>query len=912
MSPTHPTSAEPLAVPNESAFRADLRGRFAASRFETDPLRDAGEPGAPLVGLRAFAEAARESRALLHQIAGPGHGLEMAALETALVDEVLRELYERAVGAEEEGAAEPDPGELAVAAAGGYGRSELMPFSDVDVVIIAPDEDHPVCDRIIRRLYHGVFDVLSARLGVEVGYSCRSAAHPGELDTNTLTALSETRLIAGSRDAYEHFLDAVSAHVDPARLLIRFAAEREAQRLDFSPAVHRVEPNLKHDPGGLRDLLSAFWHARAAFGLRAPSALSELRDRAILSYSEAHDVQGALEQILAERRAAHVVSGRRTDTLYISLQEPVARWLGYRDLDSLSAVDQLMHDHYAAAECVHRYARALCARAHDAVVPVGADFAVRQGRLCPSPTVSLLETPGRAVEAVALADAYGIPLCPTLEDECREAAQEIGEAHAGTPEADALLRILSARGRPGPAIRRLSELGILSCLVPELGVCARRVPTDPMHEYAILEHTIQVIEHLDELREADQPILSTLSRTYAAISDSARRALMLAALLHDAGKVMDGERHSQIGAEIARRVGARLGLPDAEVDGAAQLIERHLLMARTSRLRDLQDPATIREFCEAVPDAEMLDLLYLLTYADTKAVGLGVFGDVEARLLEDLYAKALATLSQGMDAPDLEEAKAIITERAVRELRFRDISEERVREHCELMPAEYVVGMPLGLLGAHIVMIRDLQRDRGPLLEFYNDPDVGFTELTICAYDDPKPGLFAKICGTLLANGIDIHSANIRTRAGEDPIALDALLISCDGRRIEGDLADRTERDVRSVLLGEAEVHQLLGRRRRHPHPVKDLVISASNAVAEHRTVIHASAADSLGLLYRITRAMAASGLNLHAAQITTWGARAEDSFYVTHFDGGRPVPAERLADLEREIADGVLREEAE
>jgi len=328
------------------------------------------------------------------------------------------------------------------------------------------------------------------------------------------------------------------------------------------------------------------------------------------------------------------------------------------------------------------------------------------------------------------------------------------------------------------------------------------------------------------------------------------------------------------------------------------LIEIHLEMAQTSRLRPLHEPGTIMGFREVVRDAETLDQLYLLTYADTKSVGRGAFRDIEARLLEELYARTLASLADGMLPTDLEEAAKVITERAVREIRFPDVSEGRVRRHCEEMPAAYVVSTPLEAMAGHIAMVRDLARDKRPIIDLYNPRDAEYTELTICAYDEPEPGLFAKICGVLLANNIDIHAAAIHTSSGNEPIALDTLLIDKRGARLRDEAAKRTEADLRAMLAAEADVVELLYGRDRAPENAVELVsLVVRNGLADNRTVVEVKARDAQGLLYRLCRAIASCGLHLHAAQVTTWGGHAVDAFYVTD-QGGAEVPEGELGAL--------------
>jgi len=875
---------ESLPPPNAACLGLDA----------TDPLAYWADITELLAGATpaALAEAVIDQRRQLHARPMRRSGRALAALDTALIDAAVGEILRRAwdqVDAEGHHCGDAKRCPIAIGALGSYGRRELMPHSDVDVLVVAPEGNRPGCDQLVRLIYHGIFDTLSQGVKLQVGYSCRSPENPGELDHKTQTALLDLRWVAGSADYLREFEAAVDEQFDRAGFLLALASERDQAGLDETPELYRIEPDLKRGPGALRDFLSGLSHARAAFRIRGPESLDQLAARSVLYDRELRELEDALSQILGERRALHIVAARPADVLYASLQEQVAAFLGYAGLGGLTGVGQLLRDHYQAARCLHHYSQVLCRRSHAARVRVGGGFVVCEREIRHPVPMEVVSSPELSVAAIALAHAYRVPIGADLADAIRLCADRLEPAKAPSPAAAGLVRILSPDGQPDVAMRYLRDLGLLGRLIPELGRCEDRIPSDPSHEYAILEHSLRVVEHVVALETTDDPALAALRKVYTSLSWTARRALLLAALMHDAGKVVDSRDHSTAGAVVTRNVGYRLGLPTIEVDRAARLVEIHLQMAQTSRLKPLHEPGTILEFREVVRDAETLEQLYLLTYADTKSVGRGVFRDIESHLLEDLYAKTLAALAGGMLPTDLQEAAQAITERAVREIRFRDISEDRVREHCQLMPPAYVVSTPMEAIASHIMMLRDLAADRLPVIDTYNPRDAAYTELTVCAYDDPQPGLFAKICGTLLSNGIDIHSAAIHTRGGPEPIALDTLLIGCGDERPPDDVLERTVTDLRAVLAGEVAVRALLERRRRVPADAVELIsLGLRNPVADNHTIIEVKAKDARGLLYRLCRAIAECGLDLHSAQVTTWAGNAVDAFYVTHPGGDR------------------------
>ena len=324
-------------------------------------------------------------------------------------------------------------------------------------------------------------------------------------------------------------------------------------------------------------------------------------------------------------------------------------------------------------------------------------------------------------------------------------------------------------------------------------------------------------------------------------------------------------------------------------------------MAETSRLRDLALEETIREFVRSVPDLDCLHMLYLLTYADTAAVGAGVWTEVQGRFLAELHGRAEFLLSAppaedgGLPlpaAPDLKRQR----ERIRKGLAQHNLPTDIILEHTRNLPAQYLLNTPLEEMYLHIAMITRLRETFLPSIDFKNEFGADHTELTLCAYDDPKPGLLAKIAGVLYAHDVSLHSAQVFTRDASVRIAIDTLWIDYRGKPLSVPKRGEVQESLRRVLTGEIGVGELLLSREK---PLKEQAIYAAkidDGASERFSVLEVSAPDETGVVYRLARAVSALGWNIHAARLSVWGSRARDAFYVTGPDGNK-VPS---ADVSR------------
>ena len=317
-------------------------------------------------------------------------------------------------------------------------------------------------------------------------------------------------------------------------------------------------------------------------------------------------------------------------------------------------------------------------------------------------------------------------------------------------------------------------------------------------------------------------------------------------------------------------------------------------MAETSRLRDLSLDETLREFLRRVPDMDCLNMLYLLTYADTNAVGVGIWTEVKAKFLSELHGRAEAALTAPAEPGGAPSPSSLSRqrERIRKQLQAQNLPPDLIHEHTRSLPAQYLLNTPLEEMYVHIAMIGRLRETFQPIIDFTHEFGTDFTEITIVAYDDPSPGLLAKITGVLYAHDVNVHVAQVFTRESSVRIAIDTLWIDYRGRPLSSGKKDELQNSLRRVLLGEVGVGELLQKHRR---PLKEQSIfsaTVDDAISDRFSLLEISAPDEKGVVYRLARAVSHCGWNIHAARLSVWGSRARDAFYITDPDG-KKVPAD-------------------
>ncbi|HTY64904.1 MAG TPA: HD domain-containing protein [Acidobacteriota bacterium] len=471
-------------------------------------------------------------------------------------------------------------------------------------------------------------------------------------------------------------------------------------------------------------------------------------------------------------------------------------------------------------------------------------------------------------------------------DDCRSRALEI-HIPSGE-EAWTFNQILNESRGVAATLRALCEFGILDRFIPDFSKAMRYVPPDPAHRHTVGEHSFRMVEHLERLRRG----LDANGQRFTDLLQQCPHfdMLCLAALLHDVGKLVPSRDHCEAGAELAREVSARLNLAPEKSEILEVLIRQHLLLVRTARLHDLKSTNVIQKVAGQVPDINCLRHLYVFTYVDTCAVADKNWTSMDDRDLEDLYRKMQETyalnVSESVDSGEQKD-RIILVRKKLAALQASE-HQTAVLRHCDAMPASYVLNTPLEEIVSHLQLLERLDTEK-VVLDVFNRPGDDYSELTVCTYDDPQPGMLAKITGVLYGCDVDIHRAQAFTIEKTEPVILDTLWIRANGMQISENRARKIRAALKGVLMGVKSIDQFLAQVRKDPPGgiVADS-IDLSNDLSEEHTVVHIVARDLQGLLYLMTRSLSRCGLHIHSAKIATWNARAENNFYVTVAKGGQ------------------------
>jgi [protein-PII] uridylyltransferase len=848
---------------------------------------------------RTFLKLEDERLKMAHSLGATG--CETAEARSFVIDLVVKRAYRAGVSlCEAAGILNGAQNGCAMVALGGYGRAELAPYSDLDILFLHTGKRSTQIRQMVEQVLRLLWDS-----GLTIGHSFRSVSEcvaAARTDPHLQTALVATRLLAGDSSLYASLSEALGK--DRRKRVVTFIAavccERDARYAKFGATVCLQEPNIKESAGGIRDLHTALWATHARYGW---GTLEELRAQNLISRDEHRRVALAYDFIWRVRYAAHLLMRRKTDRLELDIQSVLAQQFGYKSGAYLLDSEAFMRDYYRRASELHRFSKALLARASEPETkgsrwrskPSGGalaePFLIAGGRLQMDGDAEVLtKEPLRILDAFAVAQAACVPFSHNLHQAIKQSLATVTKEFRTSAEASsAFLKLLRRRGRVGHVLRLMHETGFLARFIPEFSRISLLVQHDLYHHYTVDEHTLRAIEALDELHDSQDKQRAHLRIIFDEIADPA--LLYLSILLHDIGKGR-GSGHIPRGVKIAEHVCRHLGLDEKDTAKVILMVRQHVTMAHLAQRRDLNEPQVVAGFSSALKTLDALNMLLLLTYSDLNAVAPGVWSEWKGTLLWELYRRA-RTLMMGGDAPAEESVRtARFVEQVVAALDgFLPPSE--VERHIALLPDRYLrVTLP-DAAATHLHLIEELKSDIFARRWFRHGRTS--TELIICTPD--QHGLFARIAGTLAAHGIEILSAELNTR--EDGIALDVLMLREASTRhaIDVERYAAIERNLRSAITGEYDVAARVERwrtqhaprkrasvfntrRRKLPHIICD------NDAAQTSTLIEVHAADEPGLAYKIASALATLGLDIVCARIATERSDALDVFYVTDADG--------------------------
>ncbi|MFM2042171.1 MAG: protein-P-II uridylyltransferase [Pseudomonadota bacterium] len=791
--------------------------------------------------------------------------------------------------------AEPTSGErLSIAATGGYGRGELAPFSDVDLLFLLPYKRTPRVEQVVEYILYMLWD-----LGLKVGHAVRNVdecLRQSDADMTIRTGLLEARFLWGEqklfnelRSRFQKEIVAVSA----AAFIDAKMKERNDRHQKLGDSRYVLEPNLKEGKGGLRDLQTLFWIAKYAYQV---DAVDGLVAKGVLLAEEAQRFEKAQNFLWTARCQLHFLTGRQEDRLTFDVQAEIARRLGYSDHAGSSDVERFMKHFFMTAKDVGDLTRILCAALEQenkrlprftflfrAFTRGEVDgFSLDTGRLNVRSDRHFRDHPVDLIRLFHVAQAHDLDIHPHALRAITRALSGIGPKLREDGEANRLfLEILTSRKDPELALRRMNEAGVLGRFVPDFGRIVGMMQFDMYHHFTVDEHTLFAIGILHRI-EAGMLTDETPLSSEVIHKVNSRRALFVAMMLHDIAKGRGGD-HSILGAKVAEKVCPRLGMTEEETETVAWLVRWHLLMSHVAFKRDVDDDTTVRQFVEIVQSPERLKLLLCLTVADIRAVGPGRWNGWKATLLRRLYRRAEEMMSGTIGDEGREHRLSAARAALRREL--ADWPELELEAHLALGYPNYWISLDAPTLARHARLMRDAERDRAPLtLDTRIDRGRAVTEVTV--YTADHPGLFSRLAGALALAGADIVDARIFTMT--NGMALDIFTVqSQEGGSFDSpDKLAKLSVLVDKALAGEVRLTDELARRRPKLSPrtrvfkVAPRVLIDNNVSTAH-SVVEVNGRDRPGLLYDLTRALTGLNLQIASAKISTYGQTAVDVFYV-------------------------------
>jgi [protein-PII] uridylyltransferase len=814
--------------------------------------------------------------------------LDLLQKNAALVDGLLKEIYQISCDSADQVAPRSKVSGLAIVATGGYGRKELNPYSDIDIAFIPSEEDDPWLEAAVHTAFKLVMDVFLSLRDVHVGYSFRPVSETNAWDLTTKTALLDLRYVCGDRALAQELATRIRQTLSPLDIMLE--AQSGSRNAGQAQSLYSVEPNLKEGAGSLRDLHRARWIFKLLLGVEDDEVEGALCERGIISDRQIHEIQEAADWFWRSRTWLHLAARRLNDVLITNYQDRIARELG-----DCSAQEWLSR-HFAHSETLVRFRETAVRTLLRGPLRING-VRLENGSLQPE-----LPSPGSGILLFHCSQRYSIPVSLTDLSRLQDAREDpLQEKEASDEEIWAFNSILNEPENIAATLRALAKNGLMDRFIPGFSATMRFVPPDPAHRYTVGEHSLRMIEHLELLRSGRD----SGGQRFSDILNQCSHfdMLCLASLVHDAGKLTPGRDHCETSAELAKSVASRMALAPEKSELLDVLVREHLLLVRTARLHDLKSPSVIQKVAERVPSMESLRHLYVLTYVDTSAVSEGNWTSMDLRDLEDLYRKMQDFFSNSAEAMDnlaVEDRIGVIRKKLV--ALHSSKNESAVLKHCDTMPSSYVLNTPLEEIAFHLQLLDRLESEN-VVLDVYNRPGDDYSELTVCTYDDPAPGMLAKITGVLYGCGADIHKAQAFTMQRARPVVLDTLWIRSNGRQISENRARRIRAALRDVLTGTKKVERVLEEAGKTvPKGILLDSIDLRNDLSEEHTVVHIVAHDLQGLLYIMTKSLSHCGLDIHSAKIATWNARAENNFYVTAAGGGQiadtdlPLWTDRLA----------------
>jgi [protein-PII] uridylyltransferase len=859
-----------------------------------------------------------------------GGGREICAERAHLVDIMLRHLLEAAL--EPVPPAKPRPLRLALVAIGGYGRGELNPYSDVDIMFLYKEaaKAEERVNEVVQQILYMLWDV-----GFKVGHSTRTiaaAVKQANADMLSKTSLLEARLVAGDDELFGEFrAEYLRQCVEGSEE--EYVSQRVANQADrhekFGHTAYMQEPNIKNGCGGLRDYQNLLW---ISFFKERAGSTGDLVKKGFLNEAERRQIDRAHDFMLRVRTELHYFNNRAADTIHLNQQLQLANKLGYLQKNILRRSEAFMRDYYQHARNIYHTTELLSERM--SFVAPGATrgkgilgflrkskppveehfdgFFSAGGRLHAESTNIFNQEPARMMRMFQHLQQRQLRLSPELAQLIRRRLHLVDRTFQYSKAArETFISICSRKGQVGHILRAMHEVDFLGRYIPEFGQLTCLVQHEFFHRYTADEHTLVCIEKLDRVIDTDDPKMAEYRAIFQKLEDPV--VLYLALLLHDTGKAANARLHAEASALYAQKVSRRLQLPSEQRRSLVLLVDHHIMLSSTAQRRNLDDSATTAEFAGLVKTQPNLDALMLLTLADGQGTGDENWSDWKEGLVWHLYRSTTLYLADG----EAFYRQRTIERDALRAGVTRKLGptfEDEIDAHFEYMPERYFQAYTVPEIVEHIRLFRRFLEAQvslvapalAPAVKWVSHPNRAHSEFWFVGWD--RSELLARIAASLSVGHLNILSADVFTRS--DSLVLDVFRV-CN-TKFAAVTDEREKSTVEKRLLQSIETETfdftaLLAKamKRRGFHLSQELDFPTRTTIDNEAhpvyTLVDIQTPDRLGLLYHLLRAFAATSVQIALSRIATEKGAAIDSFYVTEFDG-RKLRPETVARLQKAL----------
>jgi [protein-PII] uridylyltransferase len=915
-----------MLTPNDQATRDREIFDAPAIAAELEQLADVhsgNERDLRLAVSRRMRAALAQGRAAAERLLiADRHGRQCAERLCFMQDEIIRVLFEFAAKHLYPARNPSEAEHMAIVATGGYGRGILAPGSDIDLLFLLPYKQTAWGESVAETILYCLWD-----MGLKVGHATRSVnecIRQAQADMTIRTSLLEARYLLGDHKLFDELVARFDKEVvqgTAAEFVAAKLAEREERHRRAGQSRYLVEPNVKDGKGGLRDLHTLYWIAKYVYRVHEREELIAL---GVYDPREYRRFRRCGDFLWAVRCHMHFLAGRAEERLSFDIQREIAVRLGYTEHPGLRDVERFMKHYFLIAKDVGDLTAILCARLEDSqakAMPVlsrmmarfwtrprhtlseSEDFVVDYNRINVADENVFKRDPVNLIRIFHLAQKYNLAFHPDAMHIATRSLKLIDQKLRENEEANRLfLEILTSKNDAETVLRRMNEADVLGSFVPAFGRIVAMMQFNMYHHYTVDEHLLRCIGVLSDIeagRATDTKLATELMRT---IQPRHRELLYVTLFLHDIakGRVED---HSIAGARVARHLCPRLGFSPAETETIAWLIEVHLSMSSVAQSRDLSDRMTIEHFSGIVQSVERLKLLTILTTADIKAVGPGVWNGWKAQLIRTLYYETEPVLTGGFS--EVNRAQRVAVAQAEFRAELPDWTPAEVEAYLALHYQAYWLKVDLPQKIAHAQFLRSAAQAGKSLATTVSFPAArGVTELTVVAPD--HPWLLSIIAGACAVAGANIVDAQIFTTT--DGRALDTIAVSREFERDEDEArrAARITDSIEKALRGDLRLPEVVAKRATAKPRLKAFAVepevSINNSWSNRYTMVEVIGLDRPGLLFEITATLSKLSLNIGSAHVATFGERVVDVFYITDLFGAKITSATRQMTIKRAL----------